>query len=289
MNSRRTAGIVYNPTISGAQDLVTELTQRLGLADGALVCSVDDLERMNQDRLDVDLLITVGGDGTILRAVRIAAPHEVSILGINMGHMGFMTELRAEDAADSLDRYLANDLWIEERAMLQAQVVESDGATTDKVWHALNEAVVGSNAVARMARIQVSIDETPLTVYRADSVIVATATGSTGYALSVGGPILHPQSKDILLKPVAAHLGLTSALVLPATSKVELTVLSDAPAMLSVDGHSDVHLSEGARVRVQASPYVARFLRAHEPSHHYALLMQRLGLGPGDSTPRAIV
>ncbi len=289
MNSRRTAGIVYNPTIPGAKDLVTELTERLGLKEGALVCSVDDLERMNQDRLDVDLLITVGGDGTILRAVRIAAPHEVPILGINMGHMGFMTELRAEDASDNLDRYLTNDLWIEERAMLQTQVVESDGATTGKVWHALNEAVVGSNAVARMARIQVSIDETPLTVYRADSVIVATATGSTGYALSAGGPILHPQSKDILLKPVAAHLGLTSALVLPASSKVELTVLSDAPAMLSVDGHSDVHLSEGARVRVQASPHVARFLRAHAPSYHYARLMRRLGLEPGDGSPRAIV
>lgn len=289
MSSRRTVGIVYNPTIAGAEALVTELAERLGLKEGALVCSLDDLERMDRDRLDVDLLITVGGDGTILRAVRIAAPNEVSILGINMGHMGFMTELRAEDAADNLDRYLANDLWVEERAMLQTQVVESDGATSGKVWHALNEAVVGSNAVARLARIQVSIDETPLTVYRADSVIVATATGSTGYALSAGGPILHPQSKDILLKPVAAHLGLTSALVLPASSVVELTVLADAPAMLSVDGHSDVPLSEGARVRIQASPHVARFLRARDPSYHYALLMRRLGLEPGDGSPRAIV
>ncbi|MCH7705600.1 MAG: NAD(+)/NADH kinase [Chloroflexi bacterium] len=289
MSNRRTVGIVYNPTIQGAKDLVTELAERLGLKEGALVCSVDELERMDHDQLDIDLLITVGGDGTILRAVRIAAPHEVPILGINMGHMGFMTELRAEDAVDNLDRYLANDLWVEERAMLQAEVVEFDGATSDKVWHALNEVVVGSNAVARMARIQVSIDETLVATYRADSVIVATATGSTGYALSAGGPILHPQSKDILLKPVAAHLGLTSALVLPASSLVELTVLSDAPAMLSVDGHSDVHLSEGARVRVQASQYVARFLRANAPSYHYALLMRRLGLGPGDGSPRAIV
>ena len=292
MSNQRSVGVAYNPTIPGTQELITRLVERLGLGDGALVCSVHDLEQLGEGHPGVDLLITVGGDGTILRAAHIAAPHGVAILGINMGRVGFMTELSAQDAVDSVARYLdngENGIWVEERAMLQAKVVHSQGREGDGplLYHALNEAVVGSSAVARMSTIKVTVGDVPLTVYRADSVIVATATGSTGYALSSGGPIMHPLSRDILLKPVAAHRGLGSALVLPSTSRIGLTALSDGAAMLGVDGFIDIALAEGDQVVVEASPYVARFLRAQSPSSYYAMLAQRLGLGQGDTPSRA--
>ena len=297
MSNWRSVGIVYNPRIPGTEDLVAQLAKHLDQRQAAQVCSVDDLERMGQECPEVDLLITVGGDGTILRAAQVAAPHGLTILGINMGRVGFMTEMRAEDAVESLGRDLDNDLWTEERAMLQVRVMPSPGREGErKRWgegpplcHALNEAVVGSSAVSRVTTVGVAIDGVSLTVYRAKSVIVATATGSTAYALSAGGPILHPLSQDIVLKPVAVYLGLGSALVLPSTSRIQLTLLSEAPAMLSVDGFIDAGLAEGDRVLAEASPYVARFLRAQPPSHYYAVLAQRLGMEPGNATPRAVL
>ncbi len=258
-----------------------------GLAADTLVCTVQDLEEMGAAHPGVDLLVTVGGDGTILRAAHIAAPHGIAILGINMGRVGFMTELRAEEAAESLNRYLENDLWIEERAMLQARVVSTKGTEEDPCV-ALNEAVVGNGAISRMITVEVAIDGATLTAYRADSVIVATATGSTGYALSAGGPILDPLSKDILLKPVAAYLGLGSAIILPPSSRVQLTVLSEGPSMLNLDGFVNTKLAAGDQVLVEASPHVARFLRAHPPSHFYATLTKRLGMEPGNSAPSAV-
>ena len=128
-----------------------------------------------------------------------------------------------------------------------------------------------------MVAIEVKIDGVPFTVYHADSVIVATATGSTGYALSAGGPILHPLSKDMLLKPVAAQLGFASALALPPDTTVELGVDSDLPTILSVDGFVEESLEEGSRVTVEASPYRARFLRRQPVEHYFATLTQRLG------------
>lgn len=288
MSNRRSPGIVYNPQIPGTQELVAKLVECLGLGKDALVCTVRALEEMGDAHPGVDFLLTVGGDGTILRAAHIAAPHGVAILGINMGRVGFMTELRAEEAVESLARYLDNDLWVEERAMVQARVVPPRRAG-ELPCHALNEAVVGSGAVSRMITVEVAIDGASLAVYRADSVIVATATGSTAYALSAGGPILHPLSRDILLKPVAAYLGLGSALILPPSSRIQLSVLSEGPAMLSVDGFLDTELKEGDQVLVEASPHVARFLRSQPPSHFYATLTQRLGLGPGNTAPRAVL
>ena len=170
--------------------------------------------------------------------------------------------------------------------MLQARVVPSveHGISTKtekdgpQVCHALNDAVVGSNAVSRMTTIGVAIDKAPLTVYRADSVIVATATGSTGYAFSAGGPILYPESRDILVQPVAPYLGFRAPLILPSISRVELSVQSDGPVSLSMDGFVDVALAQGDQVQVEMSPYVARFLRAQPSSHYYATLTQRWGL-----------
>ena len=280
MAVQRRIGFVYNQRVPEAVILVTRLVECLGLGEAASVRSADDLEQADDGHPGVDLLITVGGDGTILRAVRIAAPHGIPILGINMGRVGFMTELRAEDALGSVKHYLGDDVRVEERAMLQAHILPPQHGREERQdlgpFHALNDVVVGGGATSRMVAVEVKIDEALLTVYHADSVIVATATGSTGYALSAGGPILHPLSRDMLLKPVAAHLELDNALVLPSSSSVELAVHSDRPATMNVDGFVDRTLEEGTQVIIKTSPYQARFLRRHPPVYYYATLTQRL-------------
>jgi NAD+ kinase len=129
----------------------------------------------------------------------------------------------------------------------------------------------------RLVNIEARIDGTAITTYRADGVIVATATGSTSYALASGGPILHPQSKEMVLQPISCHLGLSHALVLRAESTLDLKVARREKILLSIDGQVELPLSHGENVRVKLSPYIARFLRIHEPTYFYSSLWQRLG------------
>ena len=289
MTAQRRIGFVYNQRVPVAIDLVKRLIERLELGDGAWVRSTSDLEQASDGDSGVELLITVGGDGTILRAAHFAAPHGIPILGVNMGRLGFMTELRASEALTSIATYMGDEARVEERAMIQARILRpTDGegeAESLGPYHALNDVVVGSGGGSRMVSIEVAVDGTLLTEYHADAVIVATATGSTGYALSVGGPILYPLSQDMLVNSVAGHLGLENALVLPRDSRVELAVESARSANLYIDGFVGRTLEGGARVTVEASPYWTLFLRKHPPEHYYATLTQRLGLGRDVSSP----
>ena len=258
MAPRQRIGFVYNQRVPEAADLVSALVERLQLGKNTWIRSASDMEQESDGETPgVEIIITVGGDGTILRAARIAAPHGIPILGINMGRVGFMTELSADEALDSILHYLDGGFRVEERAMLQAEVSlpgTGPGAQDDpKPIQALNDVVVGSRGAARMVAIEVRINGALLTEHHADAVIVATATGSTGYALSAGGPILHPLSCDLVLKPVAAHFGLRDALVLPADSQVELIVRSDHSTNLNADGFVERTLEEGARIVVTAS------------------------------------
>ena len=156
--------------------------------------------------------------------------------------------------------------------MLQAEVI-SRNATP---FHALNDVVVGRGGRCRVIRVTVTVDEEPLTTYKSDGVIVATATGSTGYSLAAGGPVLHPQAEEILIEPIAAHLSLSTALVLPSEAKVELAVSTTHQATLSIDGQIEIPLSDGDVVMVKRSPYVTRMLRSQWPASFYGTLMKKL-------------
>jgi NAD+ kinase len=193
----------------------------------------------------------------------------VPILGINLGRLGFITEIDGDQVLSHLPDLIKGKGWIEERAMLQTQV-------GDKILHALNDVVLRSVAV-RLVNIEAKIDDTVITIYRADGIIVATATGSTSYSLASGGPILHPQSNEIVIQPISCHLGLSHALVLPPQSTVDLKVAPRERAILSIDGQVELPLSDGQNVRVKLSPYIARFLRIHEPTYFYGSLWQKLG------------
>jgi NAD+ kinase len=216
----------------------------------------------------------VGGDGTILRAVQVVIPGKTPITGINLGKLGFMTEFDAAEALAKLPSLLDGKGWIDERAMLQAEVAVS--GQEPRVFHALNDVVVARGEVVRLIRVEASVDGQPLTTYKTDSVIVATATGSTGYALAARGPILYPQSRDFLLVPVAPHLSSAYPLVLPEKAGVTLRLNTYHPAVLSVDGHINLPLSNGDTVTVRRSPHVARFLRLRPRESFYGFLEDKL-------------
>ncbi len=192
-------GILYHPKIGKSEQFAADVEQFLKRK--GVPCWVHSSwdEAGAKKHLDnTDLAVSVGGDGTILRVARIIFPLEIPIVGINFGNLGFMTELSAEDALDKLLVIIEGGGWTEERAMLQAALKR-----TGNKYHALNDVVVGRGKSLRLVNIQVDINGEPFTKYRADAVIVSTATGSTGYSLAANGPILHPESRDIILRPFA--------------------------------------------------------------------------------------
>ena len=269
--------MVYNPQVAEAGDLVNNLADSLNLRGRCWTSSTERLED-KLDEFDSTLLILVaGGDGTILRAVRVIAPFSIPIVGINLGRVGFMTELSVKEAAERLPEYLNGSLRVEQRMMLSASVTPASAETPRLTIHALNDVVVGRGVAGRLLDISTTVDGVPLTSYRADAIIVSTATGSTGYALSAGGPVLYPEAHMILIQPIAAHTGMRSGVIVPGDSVVRLTTSDSHSPTLSVDGFADVALDAGDQVTIERSPYVAKFLRAHPPSAFYATVTRRLG------------
>ncbi len=262
-------GILYHPLREKARDLAERLEESLSSHGvSSWRCSAWDEDKAKPLVAGTELIISIGGDGTILHAARIVIPMSVPILGINLGRLGFITEIDGSDVLSDLPDLLAGKGWIEERAMLEAQVA-------DRSFHALNDVVLHSVAV-RLINIEAKIDGKVLTTYRADGMIVASATGSTSYSLASGGPILHPQSKEIVVQPISCHLGLSQALVLPQQSIVDLKIAHREKAILSIDGQVELPLSDSQNVRVKLSPHIARFLRIHELPYFYGSLWQKL-------------
>ena len=287
MPARNLIGLVHNSRLPDAADLVGSLVRYLDLEDRSWTSAASEIDSVLDKLSNTSMIVVVGGDGTILRTVRVIAPFSIPIVGINMGRVGFMTELGEQEAIEKLEMYLNGALRVERRMMLEASVASGSEASPRLTVHALNDVVVGRGEEARLLDIDTSVDGVALTSYRADAVIVATATGSTGYALSAGGPILYPEARVMLVQPVAAHTGLRDALVLPEESVVGLEAGDSHEATLTVDGFSDMVLGPGDKVTVKSSPHVALFIRAHAPSTFYTALMQRLGLVYRSESPGA--
>ena len=265
-------GILYHPKIEKAKAFSHELEKFLKARDIlSWTCSAWEEDKAKPQIVNSELMLSIGGDGTILRTVRAVIPHAVPIVGINLGNLGFMTELKADEAFDKLPRLLDGDGWIEERSMLEAEL-PSQG----KVFNAMNDVFVGRRGSARLVKIETKVDGEALATYRADGVIVATATGSTGYSLAAGGPILHPQAKEIIFKPVCPHLALDRAVVLPAEAEIQIKVTTTHEAMLSIDGQVEIPLRSGDEIKVKRSLHVAQFLRIRPEAYFYSYLESRL-------------
>jgi len=271
-------GILYHPKIEAAHTVAKELQKFLGSRGISVwLCSAWEGEEARAQVKDTDLVLSIGGDGTILRAAQAVLPGLTPITGINLGKLGFMTELSVDEAMEKLSALLAGEGWIDERALLEAELSpQHEENEPSRMFYALNDVVVARGAIARVVYVEASIDGEPLTTYKADGVIVATATGSTGYSLAAGGPILHPQANEFLLLPILPHLSSVYTMVLPATSVVKLRVTTAHEATLSIDGHINLPLSSGASITVKHSSNTARFLRVHPETSFYGSLEQRL-------------
>jgi NAD+ kinase len=277
----KTVGIAYNDLIPEALDLAHAIVGELNLGANSWILRAEDAEDLYVRAAETDLVITIGGDGTILRVNRAIAPRGIPLLGINMGRLGFMTELTVPGVMEQLPRYLAGGMRVSEHSMLMASVYrrgEDEASVAEGPYHALNDVVLSRSRVSRVITVRAVIDSADVSTFRADGVILATATGSTGYSFAAGGPILDPLSDDVVLTPLASHVGLTTTLVLRPTSSVDFHLEGSQEAIISVDGFENHPIAPGDWVRITRSPYRARFLRANEHNYFWATLTRRLGL-----------
>ncbi|MDY6834998.1 MAG: NAD(+)/NADH kinase [Chloroflexota bacterium] len=269
-------GVLYHPKISRAESLSKELQKLLNYLNvEAWLCSAWEDDRVKEQLIGTDLALSVGGDGTLLRVARAAACSGTYVTGLNLGKLGFMTELRADEVKTHIPRLLGGEGWIDERTMLQVEV-SSGGLDSPQTLHALNDVLIGRGGTPRVVYVDVSIVGEHLTTYKVDGVIMATATGSTGYNLAVGGPIIYPQAEEMILNPISPHLGLTHAMILSPETIVDLELHTDHEATFSIDGQINIALQDGARVNVRRSSHKTRLLRIHPPSYFYATLEKRL-------------
>lgn len=221
-----------------------------------------------------DLIVVLGGDGSILRAARFAVPHQAPIMGVNMGRVGFLSESTIEGWDEVLCAFLEEKFWIERRLMLRADLVRGEGV--QKSFSALNDVVIGGPH-ARVVRLDLIVDGQPITTYTADSLIAATPTGSTAYSMAAGGPLLPPELRNIVLMPVAPYLSLDRALVLHEEVIARIRIRTHHEAILTVDGQDVVPLLDDDQIVIRKHRHEARFIRVGQRGYFYSRLMKRLG------------
>lgn len=278
--------VVSHPDIPKAVETAEEIKAYLDQHEReAYHCSLDDV-RLKQEvhNENLDLLIAVGGDGTMLRAGHLCGPFGIPILGINQGHFGFLIEVRGEKWTEVMARLLEGDYWQENRMMLCAEQWR-EGQLLG-AWDVLNEAAVSRGRIIRPVKLETSVDGRYLTTYVADGLIAASPTGSTAYAMAVGGPILPPELRNILLVPVAPHLSIDRAIVLAEGSSVSIVVHTDHEAVLSIDGQSPVELLTGDCVKAKAGEHSVHFVRFQDPGYFYRNLTPHMSQNPSTGNPR---
>ena len=210
----------------------------------------------------LDVVVSLGGDGTMLRSVDLVAAEGVPVIGVNVGQLGYLTEVEPQGLRMALKRFLAGAYELEERMMLQVEVEAVDGppADPDVVHPVLNEAVLEKTPMGHTVRLGVSVDGEPWTPYAADGLIVATPTGSTAYSLSARGPIVAPTHRGILLTPVSPHMLFDRTLVFDPSASVRIEVLGQRAATLSLDGRTMATLNEGDAITCTAASISARLV-----------------------------
>jgi NAD+ kinase len=224
-----------------------------------------------------DLVIALGGDGTVLGVARELGERAVPILAVNLGHLGFLTQIHPDDVESELAAVLRGDCRIEERARLE--VLSASGGREPRRDLVLNDAILNKGtALARMIELQVRVEELLVATYRSDGLIFATPTGSTAYNLSAGGPLLHPTLPAMVLNPICPHTLTQRPLVLPDAMQVEVRLLSTEAVTLTLDGQVGASLLPGDRVRVTRSAHPVRFVTS--PAHNpFEILRTKLGWG----------
>jgi len=273
--------IAYHPDIAEAVTtarIVESFLQEQGVS--LLLCySLKDKELEEAVRAKtIDALIVLGGDGSMLRASQLCAPAGIPITGINLGTFGFLFELERNNWQNYLSYLQTGNYRIEKRMMLQATHFR-DGQSLES-WQVVNEIVICRGQQVKPIRIHASVDEYPMASYVADGLIAATATGSTAYALAVNGPIMPPETRNILVVPVAPHLSFDRAVILSEGSCVTITVNTNYDAVCSADGREAVKMIDNDIVKVSASNLNVLFIRFHNAGFFYRNLNRYMKQNP---------
>ena len=270
-------GIVHHGLLTEAEELAKQLAAIYGNGRKWWLATQDTLGECQENLNSSDLVITIGGDGTILRGVHVAASRDIPVLGVNMGRVGFMSDIESKDAINETGWYLDGNARIERRYMLSATIQSRESQPIIS----LNDVTVARGSIVRVIEVSTVVDGVHLATYRGDGVVVSTATGSTGYTLGLGGPVMDPASRDFLVKPIATHMSQFGGAILQASSTVELTVQSEENATLNADGFIDLSLADGETVVISQAGNYASFLRRKPAAEFWGDLSRRLGLRKG--------
>lgn len=223
-----------------------------------------------------DMIIVLGGDGTLLYAARVVGDSEIPILGVNLGSLGFLTEVALPELYNTMEKVISGDFRLEERMMLKTRVENDDGVNEFSV---LNDMVINKGALARIINLKVNINGAYLTTYNADGLIISTPTGSTGYSLSAGGPIVYPSLSTIIITPICPHTLTNRPILIPDDSVIEISLVSgDGNVFVTLDGQVGVDIKEGDRVIMSRSERKVYLIEPPERDY-YDVLRTKLKWG----------
>lgn len=239
---------------------------------------VDSNDCVNVELLkELDMIITLGGDGTLLGTARLTVGAEIPILGINFGHIGFLTDVELADLFTSLERILSGDFDVEPRMMLKAEVLRQNSSIEQ--FHALNDVVITKGPLSRIIALETYLKGEYLATYRADGLIIASPTGSTAYSLSAGGPIVSPKLNVIILTPICPHSLYSRPIILDDDQVIEIVLKSDShEVMLTVDGQVGFRLQDRDKILVHKANFATNLIRLHKRSF-FELLRHKLQEG----------
>ncbi|MDH5225591.1 MAG: NAD(+)/NADH kinase [Actinomycetota bacterium] len=275
-------GLVTHPRREAAIRAALEVRAAIE-AEGVVAVALTDEVEAPELSEDLDLVVSIGGDGTFLRAAYAASHIGCPVLGVKVGRLGFLTEVEPADAVPLVRAVLDGRARVEERLALTVEPVS--GADFLPQW-GLNEVMVEKHARHRLVRLAVQVDGSYVTTFSADGVIVATPTGSTAYSFSARGPIVSPGVDSLVLTPIAAHMVFDRSFVLEASSQVHLEVMGEESGVLSADGRRSIELPVGSTVRIRASARPARLVRRDDAPGFLSLVREKFGL-PGAPGERA--
>jgi NAD+ kinase len=262
------AGIAPWLQSRGVEIIIDEPTIEQFLGQ-ATVVAPQDLPRF------VDAIAVFGGDGTFLYAARMVALSRVPIIGINLGSLGFLTEVKLEEMQKAFEDLLNGDYQLEDRMLLEVDLIKKDRSSTR--YLALNDAVINKGALARIIELEVSVNEQLVTMTRADGLIISTPTGSTGYSLSAGGPILHPTLEALIITPICPHTLTNRPVVVSNEAIVEVCLRRGTDVMLTLDGQVGMALGQGDLLRVRKASAALRLIQSGTP--FFKLLREKLKWG----------
>ena len=274
-------GFAYNPTNEAAVELSSRAAgwcQMRGI--GEWQAQASDVDRLRAELPTTDALVVLGGDGTFLRAARAVAEIDVPVLGLNLGKVGFLSKAEAADLETVLQHIVDGAYTIDERMVLEARILRGGHVGENDRHIALNDIVVARGALARVCRLDVSIDDTHLATFIADGLIVASPTGSTGYSFSAGGPILDPISRNLLVTPIAAYLSAFRSVVVGPRQVIRCRVVDAHEALVSVDGREDLPIAVGDLVEVRAIERPIRLIEPKGSLSFWDLLRHKVELLP---------